>query len=542
MAKPEIEFLNPPVPTATYTTAEWTLRVKSPNVSNPFTDIRVSSDFTDPTGKVLSVEGFCDADDGTEFKVRYMPRCSGRHSCMIRYRDRAGFDVSHLAEIHVEQSDHDGMIAVDDDHRWHFIYSQSGKHCFCNGTTAYYLMGWNDEKTIQSILDRLAGKKINRVRVLLYGREYDQPWGQPVKATDEFGFCLNPWVCDFGDDPTNPNFDLARFNVAYWRKYERMVRYADTRNIQISVVFFIGGQPLAAPFAETSEDEYRYYRYAAARLAAFPNVTWDLSNEGNYHRHRYDLWTKYIGRSMRLADPYRHCLGSHNQFLKGAWNSVQLLQFWDAGLNAVCLEHREKQSAGRIIPQISEEYGYEDLWETFPGQRSPDTRRRVAWEIAMAGCYSTAGETSMRGTGMNEDTGGGWVNGRGDDSMTMLDDIALMVDFFTSFEWWKAQPDNALIASYTRHPSDTVRYWQFGSAAPAPDLPAMCLAEPGEVYVVYIPFGGTVTTSIESGAYSVKQFDPRTGRTDTLPDVKGALWTSPTFEDLDDRVFLLQRR
>jgi hypothetical protein len=38
----------------------------------------------------------------------------------------------------------------------------------------------------------------------------------------------------------------------------------------------------------------------------------------------------------------------------------------------------------------------------------------MRWEIAMAGCYQTTGETANRGTGVPPDTGGGWVSGRGD--------------------------------------------------------------------------------------------------------------------------------
>ena len=62
--------------------------------------------------------------------------------------------------------------------------------------------------------------------------------------------------------------------------------------------------------------------------------------------------------------------------------------------------------------------------------------RRTAWEIYMAGCYQTTGETARRGTGYWPDTGGGWVNGRGDGSMVMLQGYARIVDFFAGFEPW----------------------------------------------------------------------------------------------------------
>ena len=75
---------------------------------------------------------------------------------------------------------------------------------------------------------------------------------------------------------------------------------------------------------------------------------------------------------------------------------------------------------GRIIPQTNEEYGYEDHYPQLGAQPpgdSADTLRRTAWDIAMAGAYGTAGETCRRGTNIWPDTGGGWINGRGDDTM-----------------------------------------------------------------------------------------------------------------------------
>src|SRR5437867_13129334 len=75
---------------------------------------------------------------------------------------------------------------------------------------------------------------------------------------------------------------------------------------------------------------------------------------------------------------------------------------------------------------------------------SAETLRRIAWDIAMAGAYGTAGESARRGVSIWQDTGGGWINGRGDDSMIMLKGYEHMVDFFTSFEWWKTGPHGSV--------------------------------------------------------------------------------------------------
>ncbi len=112
------------------------------------------------------------------------------------------------------------------------------------------------------------------------------------------------------------------------------------------------------------------------------------------------------------------------------------------------------------MPQINEEYGYEDHYPRWGGNRkwparTADNRRRLAWEMVMAGGYQTTGERADTGTGWGADTGGGWINGRGDDSMVMLQGYAHMVDFFTSIPWWTLNPDDELIRQADRPAATT---------------------------------------------------------------------------------------
>jgi len=186
------------------------------------------------------------------------------------------------------------------------------------------------------------------------------------------------------------------------------------------------------------------------------------------------------------------------------------------------LEERQIQAkTGRIIPQANEEYGYEDHyphWAPGPGSDSAETLRHVAWDIAMAGAYGTAGETCRRGTNIWPDTGGGWINGRGDDTMTMLKGYEHMVDFFTSFEWWKTEPHDELVNSG-----------------------AYCLAKPGEIYAVYLPNSGKVTINLTPGTYSARWFSAFTGEVVSLPAVQEGKWTSPEAPGWLDWALLLQK-
>jgi hypothetical protein len=144
--------------------------------------------------------------------------------------------------------------------------------------------------------------------------------------------------------------------------------------------------------------------------------------------------------------------------------------------------------------------------------------RRVAWDIAMAGAYGTAGESARRGVNIWPDSGGGWVNGRGDDSMVMLHGYAHMVEFFTGFDWWKTDPRDDLVTNG-----------------------AYCLAERGKVYAAYLPKGGSVTLKLEPGRYQATWFNPRTGKTLPLPRADGPDWTSPKAPDDGDWALLLQK-
>ena len=111
--------------------------------------------------------------------------------------------------------------------------------------------------------------------------------------TEQFKLHLNPWPAQRPDDVANPGSTDAVQRRSL-QKYERLLRYARERDVIVSVIFYIGGQVLAAPFAAGSVEEDLYYRYGVARLAAFSNVTWDLGNEYNFHRPA-PAWADQMG-------------------------------------------------------------------------------------------------------------------------------------------------------------------------------------------------------------------------------------------------------
>ncbi len=507
---------------------EIVIQVSSPDVQNPFTEAFVTGSF----GKAGStdrakVDGFCDSADGSTYRIRFMPSQPGDYSYTVAYRQGES-EKTYAGTFHALDGRRRGILRVDPNYPWHFRWEGTGEHYFFNGTTAFLMMGWQDENVIHGIIDRLHGLKVNRIRLMLAARVVFSLWGEPIMPNREFRAYLNPWIAEQPDDVTHPGLDYTRFDVSYWQRFEGMLRYAREKDMIISVILDWNDSGKVHP-AAGSEDELRYFRYAAARFGAYSNVNWDLGDDITAYRD--DAWAHKVGPLLKQWDVYKHLATNHPNSNRepldraSDWMDFTSFQQWHRPIHGWMLGQRERQvKLGRIIPQTDEEYGYEDHYPHgssygYPNGQSADGNRRVAWEFSMAGTYQTTGETAKRGSGVWPDTGGGWINGRGDDSMVMLQGYAHMVDFFTSFEWWKTNPHDELV-----------------------DSGAFCLADPGNTYVIYLLMGGKVTVKLLPGHYRTTWFNARNGQSSAAPDAEGPEWTSPAAADNGDWALLLVKK
>jgi hypothetical protein len=520
---PAVTFAQSADTVEAYDFVEVTLTVPKSRAKNPFTDVAVTGQFRRGDAAPVAVQGFCDSADGSTYRIRFMPSRPGKHSYQVTF-GQGQAARTHTGTFEATDGKRRGVLRVDKDHPWHFVWEGTGEHYFWNGNTAFLLMGWQDEKVIRDALDRQHSLKVNRLRVLLGGGRSSSFWGEPIIPNDRFHAYLNPWIAERPSDPTHPGFDYGRFNIAHWQKFERMLRHARGLDLIISVVLDWNDSRVHPTAA--SADERRYFRYAADRLGAFSNITWDLGDDISIYR---DLaWSHKMGTYLYQSDPYRHLASDHptdnrHQDRTAEWFGVTLFQDWSRPQHPWMLNQRQAQKqTGRIIPQVNEEYGYEDhypLWaQNYPDGASAENMRRTAWDIYMAGCYQTTGETAKRGTGYWPDTGGGWINGRGDDSMVMLRGYAHIVEFFTGFEWWKTDPHDELV-----------------------NKGSYCLAEPGRCYAVYLPHGGKAAVRLEEGRYRANWFNPRSGESKPLPPAEGPNWTSPESPDSGDWALLLRK-
>jgi hypothetical protein len=523
---------------------EVTLQLTQAVAGNPFTDAALEGEFTAGSGSHAKVDGFCDGDDGRTFRIRFLPQTAGKYSYKLTFRSGAR-ELAHSGEFSVREGRRRGLVHVDPEHPFHFVWSGTGEHFFYNSTTAYWLLGWKDDAVIRESIDRLAKLQINRIRVALNGRtENGLRWKEPMIVSDEsFQYRLEPWPAAHPLDIRNPGYDVSRFNLEHFRKTERMLAFAQSRNIAVSLIFHLdGADPGVEPFGKTGmggPDEQRYYRYCVARFGAFANVMWDLANE--YRHFRDDSWAEKMGLLVRECDPYGHLTSIHGhgdfRFRTAPWVDFAMFQSWDEhGAYDFLLKNRRDQWAtGRLMPQVNEEYGYEDHYpypwgdkRVWPA-RIAENRRKLAWEMTMAGGYQTTGERA------NIAGQGGWITGRGNSEMTMLVGYARMRGFFERFSWWKLEPHPELVSGE----SVALPVVEGGS----PIAPALCLAEPGQRYVLYLRQGGTATLQLSPGHYRVELYNPRSGASVKLADAPGgSTWTSPRVKDTEDWVFLLERR
>ncbi|MFN8357349.1 MAG: DUF5060 domain-containing protein [Spirosomataceae bacterium] len=497
-----------------YDFQEITLNFKKPDLKlNPFKQAQLVATFMAENGDSKTIEGFCDSQDGSVYKVRFMPTKAGKYGFELTFTQNNKSQKA-TGTFEAVASYRKGILRQDKQHPEHFVFD-NGDRYFWNSTTAYWMLGLKNETDMMAAIDRLAGYGINRIRVAINGRAHGgERWNEPnVVESANFTFKLNPWLAEKPNDLDAPNFDVTRFEVGHWQKLDRLIARARDKGIIVSIIFYVDGLDHACdPFKKNNmgnQDEQMYYAYAAARYSAYENIMWDIANE--YHLFRTPEWADKMGQFLKSKDPYNHLISVHGNsdfpFRKSPWVDVIMHQSWDeCGGYEFITESKARQAAtGRILPLINEEYGYEGHYSVWgcgatAGKERPDgrsglNRSQLAWEICMAGGYQTTGETAEYGTGAGEDTGGGWINGRGNDKMTMLRYYKIMKEAFEQTQYWKMTPRKDLV-----------------------NLGNLCLANDGQEYLIYSRLQHCRIKLTKGQKYSVTMIDPQTGETTPLAD------------------------
>lgn len=499
---------------------------------NPFLDDRLTLDLTGPDGGAWEITGFCDAEDGSVDRVRFMPLVAGTYRGTLTWA-HGGETHSQAVSLTAVDGGAPGLVQAEGEA---FVFSGSGEPFVWNSTTAYMLPGLREDLALVA-LDRLAAHGINRIRMSLSpSRQADGGrWFEPqVTEREDFTFRYSPWPDAAPESQAEPQFDPERFNVALWQKYERLVVAAGERGIQVQVVFFTDAQePMNYPFDRalegTDPNETRYFRYGVARLAAYANVEWCVTNE--WALYRSDAWVEIRGVELASWDPYGHLLSVHGHghfpFLASPWCTHALYQVWDEHGSAAWVHDRraDQAVAGVSKPIVNEEFGYEDHYALTwgegrqPPSRDAASRVRQAWEIMMAGGWCTTGESAKPGAG-------GWINGLNYGESALLTGHRHLMEFTRALEPLRSKPELGRVSGH-----------------------AMCRSIPGELYAVYVFGGGSSVLKLDAeAAYDVDAFDPRTG--EWTPLVRGEVlirdpyagpgWVAPAVPYGETRAFLVR--
>src|SRR5437870_3184046 len=70
----------------TFDFVEVTLKLERPGALNPFTDAELGGEFSMEGGGPLRVDGFCDAEDGSVYRIRFMPTKPGSYVYTATFR------------------------------------------------------------------------------------------------------------------------------------------------------------------------------------------------------------------------------------------------------------------------------------------------------------------------------------------------------------------------------------------------------------------------------------------------------------------------
>ncbi len=454
---------------------------------NPFTDIEVIATFTPARGSPTKVDGFCDAQEGRCFRVRFCPALVDmeyEYSLMIN----AAPDEKHTGTFRTTQPRGMEPVVVNPERPRHFQFAPSRKPFYHIGLTAYHLLDpSNDDRQIEELLDYCVRCGFNKIRFLLTG----YPRDNDTRSKTEYTLDGDPWkLPNYGAPPGEVNplpawlgephrYDFARFNVAFWQKVDRAVQAMRDRGIVATCIVTIEKQNLPREYGVLTDHEKRLYRYAVARLAAFSNVWWDLGNE--HIEYRKPDWTPKMGALVKGWDPYDRLCSAHG-YADWTYGDQSWADFIITQQYGNCSEVNQQVLKYRDIakPYVNEEYGYEGKLDKPSHGQNADWVRKCHWSIAVAGGYATYGD---------------WTSG---------------TPFYTGHVGdGKAPPQ----LQHVRRTFESIPYSQMEPHNELVGQGAFCLAQERRVYLVYLAESPQTVLSVKPLAqgYTVTWINPRTG-------------------------------
>ncbi|MBD3267215.1 DUF4038 domain-containing protein [bacterium] len=428
------------------------------------------------SGKKLSIPGFWDG--GQKWKVRFAPPQAGTWKYQTQSRD-PGLDGQTGEYICTpwpkkalnENPTRRGLIQVNQGKPRpgrYFEYQDGAPFLWIGDTWWNWCKRGIRFADFKKLADDRAAKGFTVGQLFFAGRG----WGRSASLLDE--------------TYTQPD-------IEHIRHVENYIRYANQKGLTVwihgwwgsnNILETIGGQAIR-----------RWWRYAIHRLHAY-NVIWVLAGEYNLHNYggfTLKFWND-LGRMIKQEDPYNRIASTHPTppgWGGGAeapqWSTAEVMHKQDwMDYNQSQVGHGQWRN--EMIPEIVREAYQMDpakpivvtepWYEFVKGNPTAKDIRFGAWSAILSGAagHSYAGghvwKAHVPGAPAGRDS---WPMEM-DLSINTLDypgaqSLAFMGKILTSTEWWKLEP----------HPEFVI------------DNPSRyCAADPGEEYLVFLRYGGTV--------------------------------------------------
>jgi hypothetical protein len=447
--------------------------------ANPFL-VAFSAVVRGPDGAEFKTPGFYDGD-GT-WKVRVSANKGGEWTLRTECEDPAldGRRASFTCVKNPHPNQHGGL-RVDPRHPYHFVF-EDGARYFAMGYECDWLWaldlgpagGDPNLPTLKPFLDKLGAYGFNFIILNTYA--HDTSWMPGKTGPDDYG---PPAM--FAWEGANEKPDHERFNLEFWRHYDRVIRAMHERNMQAHILVKVFNKMVKWP-AWGSPQDLLYTRWIYARYSAFPNVIFDFSKEAYYRKNERDYKLEHL-KFMRSLDGYGRLLTVHDDkepYNSGAYDG--LLSFVTDQQHSSYHDTVLKQRARHAWPIVNAEFGYEcgpgGVEDKTYGADLPEENYLRAWEVCMAGGYIAYYYTYTA-----------WDVVRPLDTPPGYAMHKHLRDFFEGTGYWRMKPADALVNE------------------------GYCLANPGKEYVAYQKAAKPFTLEVKgaSGPLKVRWYSPLSG-------------------------------
>ncbi len=347
------------------------LTLAGPASGNPFTEVELTARFTQGAHTV-PVTGFYDGDG--VYKIRFMPDATGEWHYETASNQAELGGKSGSFTVTPPAKDNHGPVRVA--RTFHFDYADGTPYREL-GTTCY---AWTQRPDADEelTLKTLAASPFNKIRMCVF------PTGRGPRSMRYPPF----------EGPMPRGWDKTRFNPVFFRHLEQRVGQLRDIGVEADLIVF---HPYETYWGFNSMDaasDDRYVRYLVARLAAYRNVWWSLSNEYDFNRAKKESDWDRLFQVVQAADPYGHLRSIHNGTM--IYNQTHPWVTHASIQNGAAVLDSERALLYRDVyrkPIVFDEVKYEGNNAARWGQLKPEELVLRFWEGTIAGTYVGHSET-----------------------------------------------------------------------------------------------------------------------------------------------------